>query len=112
MNCHSYVRKGERATYSGASTLGLAVDGDDTDGTLLAVVAVILINDDRVDDGRRAVTALVERERSVSRSSEIPVENRARGRRAKRERVRSGAGNDAAGSGEASSVEVQNRVAD
>lgn len=63
-----------------ASALGFAIDRNDTDSTLFRVEAVILIDDDRVDNGGRAVS--------------------------------SGAGNDSAGSGEASSVEVENRVAD
>lgn len=40
-----------------ASALGFPIDGDDTDRSLLRVVAIILVDDDRVDDGGRAVRA-------------------------------------------------------
>lgn len=60
-----------------ASALGLAINGNDTDGALFRVVAIILIDDNRVDDGRRAVSSRAGNDSARSgETSRVEVENR------------------------------------
>lgn len=45
------------ATYRRAPALGLAVDGDNAEGATCGGKAVLVVDDDRVDNGGRAFTA-------------------------------------------------------